>query len=157
MKRKNINECILFLPLLFLMLTGCGGISESSLKAVVDDTLVSGDTYEITELLYYYNDTVENIDPTVRYQYNNGAIMTIDALSGETLSSDSGDKAYAEVDEAAWRQMFYSGLEPDISSYEKRIEFTVSDSHRVYFMDDEMWLGIFNNGTMTALFKVSKV
>ncbi len=107
--------------------------------------------------MYYTGDNFDDIDPVRRYQYADGGITVIDGLTGASMTSDGGDKAYAEVDETTWKEMFSSGLEPDISGYDQRIEYTVSNSHRIYLMDDEIWLGIFDNGTLIALFKVSKV
>ncbi|NCC68415.1 MAG: hypothetical protein EOM14_09545 [Clostridia bacterium] len=157
MKRKIGYVFSGLLLLLVFMLTGCSETSESSLPSAVDEKLVSGDTFFMSELLYYSGDNFDYIDPDRRYQYADGGITVIDGLTGATLTSDNGDKAYAEVDEAAWKELFTSGLEPDISGYDQRIEYTVSDSHRIYLMDDEIWLGIFNNGTLMSLFKVSKV
>lgn len=157
MKRKIGYVFSGVLLLLAFMLTGCGETGESSLPAAVDEKLVSGDTFFMSELLYYSGDNFDDIDPVRRYQYADGGITVIDGLTGASMTSDGGDKAYAEVDETTWKEMFSSGLEPDISGYDQRIEYTVSDSHRIYLMDDEIWLGIFDNGTLIALFKVSKV
>lgn len=156
MKRKSGYVFSGFLLLAFL-LAGCGKMSESSLRAAVDEKLVSGDTFSMSELLYFSGDNFDDIDPDRRYQYADGAITTVDWFTGAALTSDDGEKAYAEVDETAWQEMFPSGLEPDISGFKQRIEYTVSDSHRIYLMDGEIWLGIFDNGTLTSLFKVSKV
>lgn len=141
-----------------LMLAGCGGMSEAQMTEAVDKALTPGDSFAMSELLYYNGEATDSINPNYYYEYlEDGGIAIADALTGESVASFGGAGAVTtQVDEKKWSESFASGLAPDLSGYSKCIEYAPVGGYRFYIMDSELWLGVYSDAGLQAMFKLEK-
>ena len=113
----------------------------------------------MSELLYFNGDDLDAIDPNRVYTVqDDGSIAVSDVFTGESSESLGGSASYADVTKKLWSERFGAlDIDADYDGYSDRIEYSISDNNRFYLMDDEVWLGYFDDsGNVTALVKLQK-
>lgn len=152
--------CVLIFAAIF---AGCGAASDSTVGEAALDEQISqaekklepGTSYMVSELLYFSGDDTDAIDPNNYYTVSeDGGIHIGNAMTGELLESQGGDSEYTAVDEEEWTKLFSGGLTVDISAYTNKLQYQISDTYLFYFMDDEVWLGTYNENGLTSLSKM---
>lgn len=162
-KTKCIISGIATAIMFTAFLSGCGNqetakVTEKS-SAPEGARLITGTEYTVNEMLYYSPDDSDStiLQSGIYYKIGeDGGIDILDALSEEVLESHSGDAECTEVDEDEWESLFTGGLTVDISNYDKKLQYDVSDNYRFFLMDNEVWLGTVKDGRLVSLFKMSE-
>ena len=164
-KTKYIVISAIIAAILALFLSACGSSTKpSDAQADADQlakpseiTLQAGTVLSVNELLYYSAEDPSSIEPGRCFSIgDDGGINVVSATSGEVLESHGGEGEFSQVDDEKWDSLFSGGLTVDISAYSNKLQYQISDSYRLYFMDDEVWLGTFSDNRLSSLAKMGQ-